>query len=153
MATKNRHVSVTRITPQAAMRLGLPQSVAEEYLVQLSRGSDQRTEEVETLECVRPRAERGDSRIFQLDMIIGWKDWERLRVFLFSGWVDNPGSACERSAPASKWHLRVNLRGAGKPQCEAGSSVVEDQDHARGHGEVGADDPLFLHDICESGIR
>ncbi len=65
MATKNRHIPVTRITHQAEMRLGLPQSVAEEYLMQLSRGSDRqehvlRTEGVETLECVRPRAERGD---------------------------------------------------------------------------------------------
>ncbi len=34
-ATKNRHVRVTRITHQAAMRLRLPQSVTETYWVRL----------------------------------------------------------------------------------------------------------------------
>ncbi len=62
-ATNNRHVPATRITHQAVMRLGLPQSVAEAYQVQLRRGSGRpehmlRAEGVETLECVKPRAER-----------------------------------------------------------------------------------------------
>jgi hypothetical protein len=68
-------------------------------------------EGVETLECVRPRAERGDSRIFQSDVIIGWRDWERVRGFLFSGWT-NVGVPVGASPPASKRHLRVNLRGS-----------------------------------------
>jgi len=115
-ATKNSYVLVTRITHQAAMRLGLPQSLAEAYLVQLRRGSGRpehvlRAEGVETLECVRPRAERGDSRIFQSDVIIGWRDWERVRGFLFSGWT-NVGVPVGASPPASKRHLRVNLRGS-----------------------------------------
>ncbi len=78
-AIKNRHVPVTRITHQAPMGLGLLQSVTEAYVVQLRRGSSRpehilKAEGAETLECVRPRAERGDSRIFQPDVIIGWKD-------------------------------------------------------------------------------
>ncbi len=128
--------------------------------MQLSRGSDRpehmlRTEGVETLACVRPRAERGDSRIFQLDVIIGWKDWERLRVFLFSGWVDNPGSACERSAPASKWHLRVNLRGSPpvnlnvKLDPQRWRTTITHEAAVRS----GQTTLLVLHDICESGIR
>ncbi len=65
-ATKNRHVSVTRITHQAAMRLGLPQSVPEVYQVQLRRGSGRPehmlwAEGVETLECVRLSTERENS--------------------------------------------------------------------------------------------
>ncbi len=105
---------VTRIKHHAAMRLGLLQSVAEAYLVQLRRGSGRpehmlRAEGIETLECVRRGAERGDLRIFQPDVIIEWKDWEWMRVFLFNGWTI-PGVPVGASAPASKWHLRVNLR-------------------------------------------
>jgi hypothetical protein len=51
-ATKNRHVLVTRITHQAAMRLGLPLSVAEAYLVQLRRGSGWRST------CCKPKGSR-----------------------------------------------------------------------------------------------
>jgi hypothetical protein len=74
---EEQHVPVTRITHQVMMRLGLPQSVTEAYLLRLRRGSGQpehtlRAEGVETLECVRPRTERDGSRIFQPDVIIGW---------------------------------------------------------------------------------
>jgi hypothetical protein len=68
-AVKNRHVPVTIMMHQGAMRLGLPQNVTEEYLVQLRRGSGRpehilQAEGVETLEYTRSRAERGGSRIF-----------------------------------------------------------------------------------------
>jgi hypothetical protein len=74
-ATKNRHVWVTRITHQAAMRLGLPQNITEAYRVRL-RLSDWpqfilQAEGVETLECVRPRDERDCWRALQPDVIIG----------------------------------------------------------------------------------
>jgi hypothetical protein len=60
-----KHVGATRVAHQAAMRLGLPQSVTEAYRVRL-RLSDEpqfvlRAEGVETLECVRPRNEQNDS--------------------------------------------------------------------------------------------
>ncbi len=44
-------------------------------------------------------------------MLLGWKDWERMRVFLFIGWTIL-GVPVGASAPASKWHLRVNLGGS-----------------------------------------
>ncbi len=88
-ATKNQHVRVTRIRHQAAMRMGLPQSVMETYWVRL-RFSDHpqyilRAEGVETLECVRPRDERENSRALQPDVIIGWMDWDKVELFIFSG--------------------------------------------------------------------
>ncbi len=81
-ATKNRHMWATRITHQAAMRLGLLQNVTEVYQVQL-RLSDQlrfilRAEGVKTLECVRPRDERDSSRALQPDVIISWVDWDKV---------------------------------------------------------------------------
>ncbi len=103
--------AATRITHQAALRLGLPQSVTEAYYVQLRRCSGQpehilRAEGVETLECMRPRTRPGSSKSLQPDMIIGWKDWERMRVFLFSGWTIPGEPVGGASSPATKWHLR-----------------------------------------------
>ncbi len=115
-ATRSQHVGVTRITHQAAMRLGLPQSVTEAYRVRL-RLSDEpqfmlRAEGVETLECVRPRNERNDTGILQPDVIVGWADWDKVQPFATSGWT-TPGQVPPgATAPATKWHLRVNLRGS-----------------------------------------
>ncbi len=71
-ATRSQHVGVTRITHQAAMRLGLPQGVIEAYQVRLKLSGEPRfvlrAEGVETLECVRPRYERNDARVLQPDV-------------------------------------------------------------------------------------
>jgi hypothetical protein len=70
-----------------------------------------RAEGVETLECVRPRNERNDARVLQPDVIIGWADWNKVQPFAMSGWAI-PGQALPgATAPATKWHLRMNLRG------------------------------------------
>ncbi len=37
------------------------------------------------LECVRPRDERESSRALQPDVIIGWMDWDKVELFIFSG--------------------------------------------------------------------
>ncbi len=55
-------------------------NVTEAYQVHLRRGSRRPegillAEGVETLECMRPRAERGGSKGLQPDVIIGWMDW------------------------------------------------------------------------------
>jgi hypothetical protein len=115
-ATMSQHVPATRIMHQAAMRLGLQQNTREAYKVQLRRGSSQpehvlQAKGIETLECMRPRAEREYSMILQQDVIVGWRDWERLGSFMFSGWTI-PGVPVGAAAPASKWHLRVILRGS-----------------------------------------
>jgi hypothetical protein len=77
-ATRSQHVSVTRITHQAAIRLGLAQSVTEAYQVRLRLSGEPRfvlrAEGVETLECVRSRSERRGARVLQPDVIIGWPD-------------------------------------------------------------------------------
>jgi hypothetical protein len=61
-ATRSQHVGVTRITHQAAMRLGLTQSVTKAYRVWLRLSGEPqfvlRTEGIETLECVRSKTER-----------------------------------------------------------------------------------------------
>ncbi len=114
-ATRSQHVGVTRITHQAAIRLGLPESVIEAYQVRLKLSGEPRftlsTEGVETLECVRPRNERNDERVLQPDVIISWADWNKVQPFAMSGWAI-PGQALPgATAPATKWHLRMNLRG------------------------------------------
>ncbi len=69
------------------------------------------SEGVETLECVRPRNERNDARVLQPDVIIGWADWNKVQPFAMSGWAI-PGQALPgATAPTTKWHLRINLRG------------------------------------------
>ncbi len=114
-ATRSQHVGVTRITHQAAIRLGLTQSVTEAYQVRL-RLSDEprfelRAEGIETLECVRSRSERGDARVFQPDVIIGWSDWNKVQPFAMSGWAITGQTLPGATAPATKWHLRMNRRG------------------------------------------
>jgi hypothetical protein len=71
-----------------------------------------RAEGVETLECVRPRNEQNDSRILQPDVIIGWADWDKVQPFATSGWTTPGQMPPGAAAPATKWHLRVNLRGS-----------------------------------------
>ncbi len=60
-ATRSQHVGVTRITHQAAMWLGLPQSAAEAYRVRLRLSDEPQfvlwAEGVKTLECAKERAE------------------------------------------------------------------------------------------------
>jgi hypothetical protein len=108
-------VGVTRITHQAAIRLGLPQNVIEAYQVRLKLSGEPqfvlRAEGVETLDCVRPRNERNDSRILQSDVIIGWADWNNVQPFAMSGWAIPGQTLPGVTAPATKWHLRMNLRG------------------------------------------
>ncbi len=98
-------MGATRITHQAAMRLGLPQSVTEAYRVLRAEG-------VETLECVRPRNEWNDSRILQPDVIVGWADWDKVQPFATNGWAILGQVPPGATASATKWHLRVNLRGS-----------------------------------------
>ncbi len=65
--TRSQHVGETRITHQAAIRLGLAQSVTEAYQVRLRLSGEPRfvlrAEGIETLECVRSRSERRDARV------------------------------------------------------------------------------------------
>ncbi len=114
-ATRSQHVSATRITHQAAIRLGLAQSVTEAYQVRLRLSSEPRlvlrAEGVETLECVRSRTERRGARALQPDVIIGWPDWNKVQPFAMSGWAI-PGQALPgATAPATRWHLRMNRSG------------------------------------------
>jgi len=114
-ATRSQHVSVTRITHQAAIRLGLAQSVTEAYQVQLRLSGEPRfvlrAEGVETLECIRLRSERRGAKALQPDVIIGWPDWSKVQPFAMSGWA-TPGQALPgATAPATRWHLRMNRRG------------------------------------------
>jgi hypothetical protein len=90
-ATRSQHVSATRITHQAAVRLGFAQSVTEAYQVQLRLSSEPRfmlrAEGVETLECIRSRSERRSARDLKPDVIIGWPDWNKVQPFVMSGWA------------------------------------------------------------------
>jgi hypothetical protein len=114
-ATRSQHVSVTRIMHQAAIWLGLAQSVTEAYQVRLRLSGEPRfvlrAEGVETLECIRSRSERRGARALQQDVIIGWPDWSKVQSFAMSGWAI-PGQALPgATAPATRWHLRMNQRG------------------------------------------
>jgi hypothetical protein len=97
-ATRSQHVGVKRITHQAAIRLGLAQSVIEAYQVRLKLSGEPRfvlrAEGVETLECVMSRSERKDARVLQPDVIIGWTDWNKVQLFAMNGWTI-PVSRCE----------------------------------------------------------
>ncbi len=116
LATRSQHLGVTWITHQVAMRLGLPQSVTEAYRVRL-RLSDEpqfvlRAEGVETLECVRPRNKWNNLRTLQPDVIVGWADWDKVQPFVTGGWTIPGQVPPGATTPATKWHLRVNLRGS-----------------------------------------
>jgi hypothetical protein len=114
-ATRSQHASATRITHQAAMRLGFAQSVTEAYRIQLRLSSEPRfvlrAEGVETLECIRSRSERGSARALQPDVIIGWPDWNKVQPFVTSGWTVSGQTPPGATAPATKWHLRLNQKG------------------------------------------
>ena len=62
-ATRSQHANATRITHQAAIRLGFAQSVTKAYQIQLRPSSEPRfvlrAEGVETLECIRSRTSEG----------------------------------------------------------------------------------------------
>jgi hypothetical protein len=95
--------------------LGLAQSVTEAYQVQLRLSSEPRfvlrAEGVETLECIRSRSERGSARALQPDVIIGCPDWNRVQPFMMSGWAVSGQTPPGATAPATKWHLRMNRKG------------------------------------------
>jgi hypothetical protein len=114
-ATRSQHVSATRIMHQAAVRLGLAQSVTEAYQVQLRFSSEPRfvlrAEGVETLECIRSRSERRSARALQPDVIIGWPDWSKVQPFVMSRWAVSGQTPPGATAPATKWHLRMNRKG------------------------------------------
>ena len=84
-------MGLTRITHQAAIRLGFAQSVTEAYQVRLRLSSEPRfilrAEGVETLECIRSRSERRGAKALQPDVIIGWSDWNKVQPFVMSGWA------------------------------------------------------------------
>ncbi len=84
-------MGVTRITHQAAIRLGLPQSVTEAYQVRLKLSGEPRSvlhaEGVETLECVKSRNERNNAKVLPPDVIISWSDWNKVQPFAMSGWA------------------------------------------------------------------
>jgi hypothetical protein len=115
-ATRSQHVGVTRIMHQAAIRLGLTQSVTEAYQVRLKLSGEPRSvlhaEGVETLECVRSRNERKDAIILQPDVIIGWSDWNKVQPFAMRGWTIPGQTLPGATASATKWHLRMNRRGS-----------------------------------------
>ncbi len=108
-------MGVTRIMHQAAIRLGLPQSVTKAYQVRLKLSGEPRfvlrAEGVETLECVRSRYERNNARVLQPDVIIGWSDWNKVQLFVMSGWAIPGQTLPGATAPATRWHLRMNQRG------------------------------------------
>jgi hypothetical protein len=115
-ATRSLHMGVTRITHQAAIRLGLPQSVTEAYQVWLKLSGEPqfvlRAEGVETLECVRSRNERNNTGVLQPDVIIGWSDWNKVQPFAMSGWAIPGQTLPGATAPATRWHLRMKRRGS-----------------------------------------
>ena len=65
----------------------------------------------ETLECVRLKNERKDTRVLQPDVIIGWPDWNKVQPFAMSGWAVPGQTLPGATAPATRWHLRMNRRG------------------------------------------
>jgi hypothetical protein len=70
-----------------------------------------RAEGVETLECIRSRSERRGARALQPDVIIGWSDWNKVQPFVMSRWAILGQALPGATAPATKWHLRMNHKG------------------------------------------
>ncbi len=70
-----------------------------------------RAEGVETLECIRSRSERRSARALQPDVIIGWPDWNKVQPSVMSGWAISGQTPSGATAPATKWHLRMNRKG------------------------------------------
>jgi hypothetical protein len=44
-------------------------------------------------------------------VIIGWADWNKVQPFAMSGWAILGQALPGATAPATKWHLRMNMRG------------------------------------------
>jgi hypothetical protein len=63
------------------------------------------------LECVRSRSERGSARALQPDVIVGWPDWNKVQPFVMSGWAASGQTPLGATAPATRWHLRMNQKG------------------------------------------
>ncbi len=55
-------------------------------------------------------------------MIIGWSDWNKVQPFAMSGWSIPGQTLPGATAPATKWHLRMNLRG--NPRCTSTCSWI-----------------------------
>ncbi len=112
-ATRSQHVSVTRITHQAAIWLGL----AEAYQVRLRLSGEPRfvlrAEGVETLECVRSRSERRGARVLQPDVIIGWPDWNKVQPFVMNGWAIPGQAQVAFEDESERWPPNIPQRGAG----------------------------------------
>jgi hypothetical protein len=143
-ATRSQHVGVTRITHQAAIRLGLTQSVTEAYQVRLKLSGEPLfvlpAEEVKTLECVRSKNERKDTRVLQPDVIIGWSDWNKVQPFAMSGWAIPgqmlPGAtapACHQVALEDE----PKRQSSGIPQRGVGPGEEVVHHHPQSHGEDG----------------
>jgi hypothetical protein len=45
-------------------------------------------------------------------VIIGWVDWDKVEPFMHSSWMIPGQVSLGVTAPATKWHLRVNLKGS-----------------------------------------
>jgi hypothetical protein len=119
---------VTRITHQAAIRLGLAQSVTEAYQVRLRLSSEPRfvlrAEGVETLECVRSRSERRDARVLQPDVIIGWPDWNKVQPYAMSGWAIPGQTLPGADAPGGhRSRHQVALEDESEKESEVGDSA------------------------------
>jgi hypothetical protein len=115
-ATRSQHANATRITHLAAMRLGFAQCVTKAYQVQLGPSGEPRfvlrAEGVETLECTRSRGKRRSARALQPDVIVGWPDWNKVQPFVTNGWAVSGQTPLGATAPATKWHLRMNRKGS-----------------------------------------
>ncbi len=119
---------MTRITHQAAIRLGLAQSVTEAYQVRLRLSSEPRfvlrAEGVETLECVRSRSERRDARVLQPDVIIGWPDWNKVQPYAMSGWAIPGQTLPGADAPGGhRSRHQVALEDESEKESEVGDSA------------------------------
>jgi hypothetical protein len=116
-----------------------------------------RAEGVKTLECMRPRDERDCSRALQPDVMIGWVDSDKVEPFIHSGWMIPGQVPLGATAPAAKWHLRVNLRGSPPVYLNVQldpmrrrTTITREAARVR-VSESGTDFPLILPTIREDG--
>jgi hypothetical protein len=136
-ATRSKHVGVTRITHQAAMRLGLTQSVTKAYQVRLRLSGEPRfilrAEGVETLECVRSKSERKDTRVLQPD-VVGLEQGAAIRdERLGNPRADALGS--DRACHQVAFEDEPERRFPDIPQRGIGSDEEAVRHHPRGRGE------------------
>ncbi len=57
------------------------------------------------------RHDRGSAKALQPDVIIGWPDWSKVQPFVANGWAVSGQTPPGATAPATKWHLRMNQKG------------------------------------------